>query len=209
MTSTTKIYMVTNRTRTEWRGTTPKVEVDLQSMNSWNCCGICNHPARCPVCCPHGDVFCKECILEFLLSNSSSSKTKSSENSDHSSTKKKKSKVLCPICSNKISFKSLLDLEYAEDQSSSVPNGNAKDPLCCGCDKPMVGIIKAYRVPCSHVVCQDCYNQIIKVDMQCPKCTKKFTNQKEVILLNKSMIDQVNAGGKIVVKGRGVFMQFG
>lgn len=207
MTSTTKIYMVTNRTRTEWRGQTPKVEVDLHSMNSWNCCGICNHPARHPVCCPHGDVFCKECILEFLIKQSSS-KSKSSENSDKS-TKKKKNKVPCPICSNQISFKSLLDLEYSESQTSSTPNGNAKDPLCCGCDNSMVGIIKAYRVPCGHVVCQDCYNQLVKVDFQCPKCAKKFENQKDVILLNKSMIDQVNAGGKIVVKGKGVFMQFG
>lgn len=208
MTSTTKIYNVTNRTRTEWRGTTPKVEVDLHAMNSWNCCGICNHPARNPVCCPHGDVFCKECILEFILNNSNSSKPKPSEHADHSSsTKKKKNKISCPVCSNKINFKSLLNLVYNESQSAS--NGNAKDPLCCGCDNPMVGISKAYRIPCGHVVCTNCYNQMVKIDKQCPKCAEKIENEKEIILLNKSIIDQVNFGGKIVVKGRGVFMQFG
>ncbi|OHT14722.1 hypothetical protein TRFO_02975 [Tritrichomonas foetus] len=229
MASSTATYSITNRTRTLWRGSTKKVTVDVHAMNSWNSCGICNHPAQHPVCCPSGDVFCKECMIEFLLEHTKSAKTTQHSTKDEKKTndinlfmrtqriapkvdsqpensrniivteKRKKVRPKCPICSKKIGMKNLLNLEYKSDSSG---------PLCCGCENPMIGIVKAYRVPCGHALCESCVNRIAKIDMQCPKCAAKL-DKKEIMLLNKSVIDQVGVGGRIVLKAPGLIMPFG
>lgn len=204
MASSTPIYVVSNRTRTEWRGKTPVVNVDLKDMNSWNCCGICNHPARHPVCCQQGDVFCKECILEYLLENSKK-KPKNHQSAKTDDNSSKKQKIQCPVCSKQIGMKHLLTLIFpVHSHNAAVP-----EPLCSTCNTPLVGDTKAYRMPCGHVICEDCYNRIVKVDSICPKCNLQIDNLHDVVLLNKINIDQVGSNGKIAVKGKVVYMPFG
>ena len=164
-------------------------------MNSWNTCSICLHAARNPYCCPNGDVFCKECILELILSNTEIKKEKEEKQPDQKEIdmflrnqriapndwninengtkiiKKNKRKVrcLCPACKKRIKWKDMLQLEYDESKEG---------PICCGCEKIMNGNIKTERLACNHVICSDCFKYMVEVDKQCPKCGKDIVLKK-------------------------------
>ena len=226
MASSTKTYQITNRTRTEWRGSTQSVSLDPMSMNSWNTCSICLHAARNPYCCPNGDVFCKECSLELILSNTEIKKEKEEKQPDQKEIdmflrnqriapndwninengtkiiKKNKRKVrcLCPACKKRIKWKDMLQLEYDESKEG---------PICCGCEKIMNGNIKTERLACNHVICSDCFKYMVEVDKQCPKCGKDIVQPEKSILLNKTLLSKIEAGGYITIKAEGTISSFG
>ena len=226
--SVKQTYCVTNRIRKLIRGSSNELTVDLHALNSWNCCGICNHPSRKPVCCPNGDVFCRTCILEYLVEHTKSSNNeKATEDAQKKKvdlfmqtqrvapkvlpkneeeptlvlgTKKKRVKPKCPVCQKKVAYKNFFDIIYQEN--------NEGVPLCCGCEKTMQGIVKAYRAPCGHAICDACVEFFVNVDNQCPKCSQK-TKPDDIILLNKHVIDQVVAGGRVILKSPGLIMPYG
>ncbi|KAH0785995.1 nitric oxide synthase-interacting protein [Histomonas meleagridis] len=196
-------------------------------MGSWNCCSICYHPARIPYCCPNGDVFCKECILECLLSHPSAAKIKEKETNEKDinlflqtqkiapiednpveqqekaipvKPQKKRVKVRCPACKKRIKWNMMLPLSYAE---------NSEGPICCGCQGALIGSCRAERLPCSHVICSECYNHMVSIDKQCPKCGQKFNSPDEAILLNKTVLEKIGSDGCISIKAAAMIAPFG
>lgn len=47
---------------------TQKERLGKDSIKPFDACCLCLKPVIDPLCCPKGHVFCKECILECLLS---------------------------------------------------------------------------------------------------------------------------------------------
>ena len=224
MASTTQTYVISNRTRKEWRGGTEKIVISEKSLNPWNYCQICQHPAVHPYCCPKGDVFCKECIINFMLMNKpikekKEKKDKSKEKDiekflnlqrvipqelKHSesierSIKEKKNKVCCPVCNSKIKLNKLHMLIFDCDNDN---------PMCSSCKKIINGSIYAKRLSCCHIVCNDCYSEIVEKLEQCPKCSASI-NLENTIILNKTIHDIKKPGGQIIITHADLVDSFG
>ena len=225
MASTSATYDISQITRL-WRGGTEKVTLTVREMTPWYCCCICLHKAVEPYCCPNGDVFCKECALEFILNHTERNHQEKQQveesvqnialfmkaqriaekietNPEPNQTsqvplthhKVKKEKCKCPNCKKELKWKKM---------HSCIYSSNSDGPLCCGCGKLMIGDVKAYRLPCNHVVCDGCQTAIVETVHSCPKCTVPIKDMNDVILLGKTLLDQITTSGHVVVEKKGM-----
>lgn len=229
MASSTMTYVISNRTRKEWRGGTEKMSITENSLIPWFYCQICQHKVRNPYCCPCGDVFCKECIINYLLTNKSKKheivekdagkaeeiekfmnmqrivptqehlKISESVKTKEKIKKTKKESVKCPVCSTKIKFSKLLSLEI--DWDGDVP-------ICMSCRKAITGSVRAKRLSCSHVICDKCYSTVAEKLKQCPRCNASI-NTEQTLLINKTTIDMRGPDGNIIIKHEGLVDAFG
>ena len=199
MASTTQTYVISNRTRTEFRGGTEKILISEENLNPWFFCKICLHPAREPYCCKNGCVYCKECIIEYILSKTNELEKEKNGQVNQTNKKHKKESVKCPSCQTKIKFSKLSKLSF---------NISGNSPICPSCKREIIGSLHARRLSCTHVVCDSCYSTIVEKTKQCPQCLSNV-NTDETILMNKSILSQRKSGGQIIITRKDLVGTFG
>ena len=196
MASSTQTYVISNRTRTEFRGGTEKIAISEENLNPWFYCKICLHTARDPYCCRNGCVYCKECIIGYILS-----KTNELERENENKTKKhKKESVKCPCCQTKIKFSKLLKVSFDISEDAS---------LCPSCKRKIIGSLHAWRLHCTHIVCDSCFTSIVEKTKQCPQCLTNINIDSGTILMNKYVLSQRKSGGQIILTRKDLVGTFG
>lgn len=203
------------------------INITEEQLSPWYYCCICNHQSALPVCCINGDVFCKECLLRYMIENSTKVEksveiedkdqkeinkfldsqkiisVKSDQEIDTNSLKKekmrKKRKAKCPRCFLKLKLSEILPLDFKYIDGEGA---------CSICHKKLVGVYHAFRIGCSHIICGDCLKNCTGDKYECPICNI-HTNKDDIILLNKVILDKQDESGKIFLTKQKLATSYG
>lgn len=187
-----KMYIVTDSMRKRLRGGHSSVKIQPDTLQSWDSCGICLNKAEEPYSCPEGDVFCKECILQYILAFTKK-KGKNMKNGDigndghkkNSSYSKKSKHCKCPQCNKNIKWDKMKKCIFPQ-----TTNG----PQCVSCERIIAANLHANLLPCTHVICSECVNNIVKLDHKCPICNAEIPCLDDIIYLHRTCIQQIESG---------------
>jgi len=195
--ATSRTYIISNKSRKEWRGGTQSLIVTPDLLKKWNQCGICLNTALDPYCCNNGDIFCKECILEYIINFGHN---KESDSSEKKTNDKKRTQICrCPSCKKKIKWNKLLKVEITYNDDS---------PICPVCKKCISSTDTPLRLPCSHVFCEQCAHGSISNNQDCPLCSYNLSDAQSIVI-NKIVQDLKDPTGKITLKKEGLVDHFG
>ncbi|EAY06635.1 hypothetical protein TVAG_322550 [Trichomonas vaginalis G3] len=227
-----KTYDISNEMRKKYRGGTVSMTVTEADLNPWYFCRICQHCAREPTCCPSGDVFCKECILDYILSHKAkkTSAVTIDPNMKNEIDKFLDLQRIVPKSNPEAKIEKKPEVKPSHKKKSEkkvkvlCPQCNKKIkyqklldltvvfdgdiPICKACGRQIVGETRAMRLDCSDVICNKCLSGIAKQTKQCPVCHKDI-NIDNTILLNKTVINLKQADGKIVISHQDLIDSFG
>lgn len=226
-----KMYDISNAQISRLRGTTSTVALSEEDLNPWYYCKICQHCAREPVCCKKGDVFCKECILNYIImhKNKKYSVVEEDPNMKNQINKFLDLQRIVPQAGNEIQIQPKANIKKKTKKKLNekidvlCPQCNKKIkyqklipliitfdneiPICSSCQRQITGNSRGMRISCSHVICDKCATGIAKETKSCPVCHKEI-NFEKTILLNKTVIEMKNANGKILVQRNGILDLF-
>ncbi|CAI4219490.1 unnamed protein product [Parascedosporium putredinis] len=166
--------------RAAWTSSSARLTRD--SFLPFGSCNLCLEPARDPVSCHRGDVFCRECALANLLAQ----KRRSSGPKAHppflldpsltptidpetalSSRKKPKDSPICPCSPSDaphiLSQKHLVTVLFTEEKDPSSSLARAVKRICPCCRKTLSNPSKPVLAkPCGHVLCRACAVRLVE-----------------------------------------------